>query len=891
MNSNKMQDEKTLISVLDRLISGKDKVYSREEVEAEANVLAEKFKLNCDVKHCVEMIMIDIDTRMSPGISLVDYDKPHDNGWVEELYNDIKWTYSDAYNEFLRRGNLAPKVVETLDIDGRNILSNLQNPKTEGSWDRRGLVIGHVQSGKTANYINVIARAADAGYKFIIVIAGIHNNLRRQTQQRIEWGFVGRSSRPEDRQKPVGVGLQMKDFPHPVTITTVDSDFKKEVARQSKWKLNDFSKPIIFVIKKNVTTLKSLHQWLQQMNADGDGQISDVPMLMIDDEADNASINTNKPDLDPTKTNGLIREILGLFAKSSYIGYTATPFANIFINPDAYDEKSLTELFPRDFIYSLDAPTAYFGPDQVFLNEESSNSIVREIYDCENYIPFKHDKNHDIADLPPSLYMAINHFIVTRAIRNLRGQVNSHHSMMVNVSRFISVQKDVRALISNYVKKVQNAVKANYALPESLSKSNDHMKELEQCFVSEFGKCDFSWLEVKKQLCSVFGCLRVYMVNSLSDEALDYEKYEKDGTGLTAIAVGGLSLSRGLTIEGLCISYMYRNTRMYDTLMQMGRWFGYRPNYEDLCRVYLSSDSIDWYAHIAEATDELKQQIIIMKSQRVSPKDFGLYVASHPDQLLITAPNKMRMGEKIKLRHNLSMRLREVTILPTDEAINGANENLIKKLWKEEVIGGRKIDRDEKRGWFILNVPISTIINFILKFETHADYAFHKKAILDFVDIIKDTHKAGDIVLRSVEKNDANKETFTLGHQVRKTWLPGNDYWKNKKSRVGSSDDENIGLSKEQIEEAEKKMREEKNKRGRAELYYRLVRDKPLLLLHIVGIKSKDGLSIHRVPTFGISFPSGNYDKSVDIVANPKYIAMMFGDMVDHVEDEDDYDH
>ena len=259
------------------------------------------------------------------------------------------------------------------------IVGHLQDPTSEGDWDRRGLVIGHVQSGKTANYMGVIARAADTGYKFIIVIAGIHNNLRKQTQERIDEGFVGRSSEPGNRVD-VGVGIN-RDYPYPAALTNIHHDFNKNTAAQSGWRINDFTKPIVLVIKKNVRTLNSLHNWLKEMNAQGHGRISDVPMLMIDDEADHASINTNRVDIDPTRTNEMIRKILRLFAKSCYVGYTATPFANIFINPESYgDEEVYKELFPRDFIYSLDPPSTYFGPERFFLDEDENAGDNSETY-------------------------------------------------------------------------------------------------------------------------------------------------------------------------------------------------------------------------------------------------------------------------------------------------------------------------------------------------------------------------------------------------------------------------------------------------------------------------------------------------------------------------------
>ena len=377
-------------------------------------------------------------------------------------------------------------------------------------------------------------------------------------------------------------------------------------------------------------------------------------MLMIDDEADNASINTNREEINPTRTNSMIRKILDMFDKSCYVGYTATPFANIFINPDAYDEEVREELFPRDFIYCLDAPTTYFGPEKVFLEDENTVGILRKITDAENYIPYSLKKYDEIKELPPSLYLAVQEFILARTIRNLRGHERRHCSMMINVSRLVSIQNQVRSFISSYLKKLEEAVKANYKMPYDIASRNKYMIDLERVFNKEFRGCEFPWATVKEKLFDTFKYLHLFVVNSKSDETLDYRKYEVDGVGLTAVAVGGLSLSRGITLEGLCVSYMYRNTRMYDTLMQMGRWFGYRPNYEDLCRIHLSEDSINWYAHISNASEGLRQQIKQMRKDGLSPKHFGLYVQAHPDSLLVTARNKMRSGEQITVKQNFS---------------------------------------------------------------------------------------------------------------------------------------------------------------------------------------------------------------------------------------------
>lgn len=881
MSNNRVENEKNFTSALISALSLLHETPTRSEVEAKAASLATVFGYDGNIETIVEEAMIAIDTRMGAGVSLVDVEAEHDEEWVHKR-DDISWTYAEAYEGFLKQDRWHPNVVQSLSDVGTRILGHLQDPKSEGEWDRRGLVIGHVQSGKTANYMGLIAKAADAGYKFIIVIAGIHNNLRKQTQERIDEGFVGRSSDPENRA-PVGVGL-VPGYPHPATLTNIYDDFNKKTAAQSGWKLNDFSKPIILVIKKNVSTLRSLHTWLKEMNAQG-GRIADVPMLMIDDEADNASINTNKEDLDPTKTNAMIRRILGLFMKSCYVGYTATPFANIFINPDYYDEDVREELFPRDFIYCLDAPNTYFGPEKVFLNEETSSTILEPITDCEEYLPFTHKKDHELFELPPSLYRAINQFIIVRTIRNLRGQKNKHCSMMVNVSRFVDIQKSVRNFISVYEKKLREAVKANYAMPDKIAEKNEYMANLKNVFLEDFAHCGMEWQAIKSELNETCESVRLFVVNSKSDEVLDYKKYERDGQGLTAIAVGGLSLSRGLTIEGLCISYMYRNTRMYDTLMQMGRWFGYRPGFEDLCRVYLSLDSIDWYAHIAEASEELRQQIKRMRRDKLSPKQFGLYVKAHPDRLLITATNKMRAGEKIKVNQNFSGRLIESYILPSDEKTNQENEQLIAEFWRDDL--GERL-KETGKGWIGEDIKVEIIEHFLNQFQTHPDFAEQKYAVVAYLQKIAEHYPLGDILLVSVKKNGEDAAGFRLGSQERASAKKIGNAWRVSKNRVASRGDEKLGLRKDQESEAEM-LALEAGADKPSDFHYRSVRKKPLLMIHVLGsVGSEDGTN--RIPAFGVSFPPGDYETEIEVVANTVWIDRMLGAAVDSPDEEDDYD-
>lgn len=882
MSITAITEERNIANALISGLANMVETPTQVQVEEKARQIAAIFGYTGDLRNVVTEAMISVDTRMGAGVSLVDVNAKHDDQWVHKR-EDVAWTYADAYGNFLLKEGWPPQMIQSLSDVTTRILGHLQDPLSEGTtWNRRGLVIGHVQSGKTANYTGLIARAADAGYKFIIVIAGIHNNLRKQTQQRIDEAFIGRSSDPDDRRN-IGVGLT-HGYPHPATLTNINEDFNKSTAEKSGWKINDFSKPIILVIKKNVTTLTALFKWLKELNAEGDGRISDVPMLLIDDEADNASINTNKDDLDPTKTNAMIRRVLGLFAKSCYVGYTATPFANIFINPDAYGDDVREELFPRDFIYCLDAPTTYFGAEKVFLNETTSQSIVRPIDDCEDFIPYAHKRDDPVHELPPSLYRALDEFIVARAIRNLRGQAGKHCSMMVNVSRFVPVQKAVRDFLSLREKKIREAVLANYAMPEDVSSRNTYMQGLRRVFDSEYSDTGFSWADVRAVLGGVFEHFHLYVINSKSDEVLDYTRYEKEGVGLTAVAIGGLSLSRGLTIEGLTVSYMYRNTKMYDTLMQMGRWFGYRPGFEDLCRVHLSRDSINWYSHIADAAEELVQQVKRMRRDGLSPRQFGLYVMAHPDSpLLITAANKMRSGEKVKFRQNFSGRMLESYIVSTDPDVNVRNFKLIEDFWHERF--GGKTEEPTGKGVIFKDVPVERLEDFLIAFQAHSQFSDRKADTIAYLRVLSDKHPSADVLLISPGSGGGS---YNLNGQSRVVANLQGTAWQLNKDRVASRGDEKLGLSPEQQAAAVELAASGDKPVAPSDTHYREIRNKPLLMIHSLEPHG-DSRVVGRVAAFGVSFPPGHYETEIEVVANKVWLERMQG-APDDPDSEEDYD-
>jgi hypothetical protein len=844
-------------------------------------------------------------TTMNEGVSLINQEVDHDEDWYLKR-EGLSWDYWSDYEQHMIAEDWHPRVVNTLgDVTGK-ILGLLKNPNEPGEWDRRGLVIGHVQSGKTANYIGLITKAADAGYKFIIVIAGIHNNLRKQTQQRIDEGFVGRDSTPGSLRKYVGVGRLNKNRKFPVSLTNTNQDFTRQVATSIVADLQGFNQPVVVVIKKNVTTLSNLYSWLKDWNTrESSQQIANVPMLMIDDEADNASVNTNKPDIDPTRTNSEIRRILKLFKKRCYVGYTATPFANIFINPDSADEMLNDDLFPRDFIYCLDAPTNYFGAQRVFMDENKSEAILRTIDDAENLLPLAHKtKDFPVSDIPLSLKKAIHVFIVGKAIRILRGQENNHASMMVNVSRFVGVQRQVKEIVSFYLETLARSVRYSHSLPVSEALKNDGMQDLKAAFDDELSASDEKWPEIQLMLSKAIDAIKIFVVNSKSDEALDYKKAEDCNESLTALAIGGLSLSRGLTLEGLMVSYMYRNTKMYDTLMQMGRWFGYRDGYEDLCKVYLSEESQGWYEHIADATEELRNSVIQMRRDKLSPKQFGLYVRAHPDALTVTALNKMRDTETRPLQINYSGKLIETHIVPTAADITAQNQELFRELYELLKNSFPHQNRPVDGAVFWQSVHWEIIDNFLFKFRFHRELQSDKVAARDYLRKIADKYPEVDVAFISLKKEAPGQSKFYLADSEyllcqertigKKVPVDEEGYFISNKERVAGKGAESIGLSAEQKEEAEEQAR--KDNVTVSDKYYRSIRGRPLIMLHVLNLvrkPTKDSVPqklIDYVPAIGIGFPGGNYTITVDYVVNKVWLNQVKQESFDSPDLEEDYD-
>lgn len=525
-------------------------------------------------------------------------------------------TYWPALERYIR-GDLSwpDDRIQSLDGSSNKVIAYTPRPN-ESSWDAKGLVVGYVQSGKTTNFTAVIAKAADVGYKFVIVLSGIHNGLRKQTQERL------------DEQLHMLTPTKWKQ------LTNADDDFRAPAMQSTALLHVDDSGVILAVVKKNAAVLKRLDKWLQP--AVKQRALTDVPTLIIDDEADQASVETRT-------INPLIRGIIEKLPKSTYIGYTATPFANILIDPAGGD------LYPKDFILNLPEPKGYFGTEKIFGRDavEGDEANGKDL-DGSNMVRIIPDEDVDdvrplgktatasfIPSIPPTLENALDWFVLSTAARRARGDAG-HSTMLIHTSVKTDIHRQFKGPLNAYVERLSKRWTAGDA------STKDRLRAL---WESETGKVHSSEFDLKSidfdavsaKVEDVLSVCRIIIDNFRSDDRLDYST-----DGQIAIAVGGNTLSRGLTLEGLTVSYFVRAAGAYDTLLQMARWFGFRPGYEDLPRIWMTEELRQWFRHLATVEREIRLDIERYESENLTPTEFGVRIRTHPT-LRITA----KMGAAI----------------------------------------------------------------------------------------------------------------------------------------------------------------------------------------------------------------------------------------------------
>lgn len=657
--------------------------------------------------------------------------------WLNNEKSNINFELWPRYRDYMKKKDPFFPVID-LDEFTSKILDKCVNPKTEGAWDRRGMVVGHVQSGKTSNYVGLINKAVDSGYKIIIVMAGTISSLRRQTQERIDAGFVGISSSAyllnNKENRLIGVGerkvtTQIYPFTSSYYQKADEGDFSVKIANNSNIPIG--KNPVVFVIKKNKTILENLIDWLSKdpnvRFIEGQPKLFDVPALIIDDESDSASVNTAKSINEAKTINRLIRTLLNVFNQNTFIGYTATPYANLFI-PQEFDDKLKSivrnkeylvgkDLFPKDFILNINTPPNYFGAAKVFGFENPITGESHEplnvfrpildnhispffintgIKDIDDKFVLKAPTNKDVLpdDIPLSLEIAIKSFILTCAIRRLRGQENKHNSMLVHVTLYVKWIDRIAKLVNEKLEIFKNNIESNDSVFLADLKyiyENDYLPTTGDILLNldytDSSIKTHSWDSVKQELRKSTSKIEVRSVHGTrSTSKLEYHKIEEidynldtKKTGLSVIAVGGSRLARGITLEGLSVSYYLRTTKMYDSLMQMGRWFGYRPGYIDLCRLFSTEEIFRWFNHITMATEEMRADFNDLARANLKPEDYKLKVQNHDGLLTITSLAKMNFSEIIEI--SFSGKNRQTYQLTKSETIIKNNYSAFNSLF------------------------------------------------------------------------------------------------------------------------------------------------------------------------------------------------------------------
>jgi hypothetical protein len=632
--------------------------------------------------------------------------RPKIRNWTD----GTQWTNWDRHEAFLRaQSKLKAHQVDSVAEESLRIIGKTK-PIGRMEYQCRGLVVGYVQSGKTANFTAVAARAADIGYRLIIVLSGIHDSLRNQTQKRLN-------------KELVSIGERW------TTLTSESEDFQNPVVA------NGFAGAgtVLVVAKKIPPILRRLNQWIKDL----DGELGEIPVLMIDDEADQASINTkgNRKDpsvddgsdsesdsADPSVTNSLIREILQRIPRATYIAYTATPFANILIDPSGVDHQVGSDLFPKDFVVQLPRPDGYTGTEELFGVSSAGRNVMHSVAANDvRALRAKRRKKHEplIAEneqsMPQSLCDAVLVFVVAGAIRLLRAQVGKPHTMLIHVSQMQADQIRIGAALERQIKGWRDHERI---VPGSL-------RAMLCSALNELGEITLPAGRdaVLDEAVINLSRLHIVVLNSKTGEELEYE--EKPNRQL--IAIGGNRLSRGLTLEGLTVAYFLRTTSMADTLLQMARWYGFRTGYEDLIRIWTTEGIARWFSELALVEESLRDSITAMNAAGRRPDEMAIRMLAHSD-LMLTSKLKSKMLERSSRSwsgenpQTILFPLRNATILDQNADLTAA------------LLTAHPPTQNAFGGYLAHDVSAATVTAYLRSFAVHEDtLAFRGDMIADWI--------------------------------------------------------------------------------------------------------------------------------------------------------------
>lgn len=856
--------------------------------------IVERYEENMSIKSYMPDVLVDFE---------------NDPEWFYKMKSDEnqKHEFFQRYKSFLRHNDFAEDSIDKIECNSEKILSFCANPYNSTdikARKKKGLVVGDVQSGKTANYLGLINMASDYGYSVIVVLAGMTESLRKQTQTRIDEGYIGAKSSTigSEAIEYIGVGeLNVRKNHYAIPLTNTNYDFSTKVKSSINSTRGDYNKPQILVVKKNKKTLENVKEWIKP----GHNNIQGKSILIIDDEADNASVNTKKSIEDPSIINGLIRDIFNNFTIASYVGYTATPYANIFITPD--DDSNNLDLFPSDFIIQLNSPDNYFGGNKVF--GVKKDKFIRIIDENEpNFLDVYHKKDDPYCGLSASLKEAIQVFLINNVLRSLKGgtQIKKHRTMMINISRFNDMQNNIKFYVNEYVEKLKKIIDQTSHMSLDKFIRNEEMLALYNLYKNDNYYAEFrdvyDWSKIQELLYSEIQQFNVVIINNKikEKERFNYNDYEE--TGARVITIGGFVLSRGLTLEGLMVSYFSRSGCAYDTMLQMCRWFGYRPGYENLCRIYMSQISLLNFNTVIDATEDLKSQFREMNATGKTPKDFGLMIKESPDLLettmLVTSRNKYGSSQEIIKTLNYSAKPIDTSKLYKDITLNNNNESTIKNFvdnLKDKGILLQKInnrfiykDIDKKYiAWLLkrLNLPLE-------------NRKFDRDSLCDYIEKTNDFLK-WDVVFATGSSKDlkfkidtfeipATKRSFEVREKENYIRISGSN------NRLIDPGIFNSGLTDRQIKEVKENS---SRQTPIAEDWLKVPGRNPLFIIYPVQlVKENDEKNDEKnkivkkyndkiIFGFGLGFPSRTSEVKIKFRANKRKIEELTKSFE---EDEDD---
>lgn len=630
-------------------------------------------------------------------------EKRGQNWYIPNLETAIHWP---ALREKIE-ADLGP-AIKDIDESSSAVMNGLRPPQKTENQKSKGLVLGYVQSGKTTNFMSVIAKAADSGYRLIIVLTGITENLRCQTQKRIDEQLVNLNRNRWTR------------------LTDETSDFNGD---RNGARLENPGERFIAVVKKNGPRLRRLNQWLSAAGARADN----CPILVIDDESDQASIDVSpRTKAERSAINQQISNLLE-YDMASYIAYSATPFANILIDP-----SNDTDLYPSDFIITLPEPKGYFGSRALFgrepIGSESLDELESDGYDMIRTITdaevegirlSKKQKEEQSIIGGPALTDAIRWFLMATAARWARGQKSKHSSMLIHTSMLTGDHDELEGLVEVEL----NKLRKQYQRGEIDEWREQWDAECKRVPADQFNLSPISYEEMAEELKEVLDTTAIAVDNGSSDTRLDYDEGPQ-----TVIAIGGNTLSRGLTLEGLVSSYFVRRASAYDTLLQMGRWFGFRTGYQDLPRIWMPNELRTWFHDLATVEAELREELDVYIQERTSPMEVQARIRMHPD-MVITSKAKMQYAVQRQMSFSGK---KEQTIKFKEKDAQWLKNNLdaVKGLF--QAIQKRGISKEVGlyESPVFLDVPYTEILDFLEKYEVHEDTRLGKdnsKLLIDYI--------------------------------------------------------------------------------------------------------------------------------------------------------------